>query len=196
MSISTSSNCAAYTNTVSLLVVGEATVPGKEATCSVTVPPMFSCQTEEFERPDSVTEGLMRGTAAKMLPSGCDASLMEMQFKTNLVGAQRMEYSAEKLSELGLASNCFAEGNDINHATHRFRSQCKNQYDFTMDGQRVRNTDLTFTSTLHTCDMSDGAMKQLEEDGRKVAAYYASEQGYVPDRVEDFKCIFSALPVG
>ena len=104
-SIARSPNCAAYTDTLSLLVDAEAFVPGDDM-CRVVVPSTFSCQKSAFEKPDEKTEEFMKGKAAQMLSDmGCGSSNMEMSFKTVLVGAQEIEYSGKTLADLGMASN-------------------------------------------------------------------------------------------
>lgn len=193
-----STNCSAYTDTISILVDASASIAGDDKErCTVPLPPTFSCQTSAFEAPDDVTRAQLEARASQLLQDkGCDVSRgIELDFATNLVGSQHMEYSAEKLSSLGMASNCFREGNDINHATHIIRAECSNQYDMTDDfGRRVRDTNKKFLSNLSTCDVSDAAMPQLLEDARKVAAYHAGENGYKADRDTDLSCTFSILP--
>jgi hypothetical protein len=194
-SIARSPNCAAYTDTLSLLVDAEAFVPEID-NCRVTVPSTFSCQKSAFENPDEKTEEFMREKAVQALDEmGCDSSKMEMSFKTVLVGAQELEYSGEKLADLGMASNCYKVGNDPNDATHIIRAECTNQYEMTNErGQRIKNTNKKFLSNLAVCDVSDAAMPQLMEDARKVAAHNAGQNGYVADRDIDLACTFSILP--
>ena len=196
-SIHRSSNCAAYTDTVSLLVDATATVPGQEDKCSVALPPTFSCQTKAFEAPDAATEADLRAKAAAALETkGCDPSAMELSFSTNLVGAQHSEYSPAKLADLGMASNCFRACNDPNDATHQITARCRSMYDMTdAAGRTVRNYNMVFHSNLATCDVSDDAAAQLYEDARKVAAHNASQNGYTVGRVEDLACDFAVLPV-
>lgn len=191
-----SSNCASYTDTISTLVDATATVPGEEDNCTVTLPPTFSCQAKNFETPDEATMAQLRERGETLLrEKQCPVETMEINFKTNLVGTQHLEYSAEKLSALGLASNCYREGNDPNHATHMLRAECRNQYDMTDSmGNRVRDTHKKFLSNLSTCDVSDEAMPQLMEDARKVAAYHASQNGLTMDKDTDLACTFSILP--
>lgn len=192
-----SSNCAAYTDTVSLLVDGTATVPGDEERCTVPLPTTFSCQTRAFEKPDAATaEGLRAAAAAALAERGCDASRMALDYRTNLVGAQQLEYSGAKLADLGMASSCHAFGNDLNDATHRITAKCRPMYDMTdAQGNRVRDYHKTFLSNLVACDISDDAMPQLLEDARKVAAHNGAVNGFAVDRPEDLTCEFSVLPV-
>lgn len=195
--IQRSSNCKAYTDTVSVLVNGTAAVPSGGERCKVSLPSTFSCQTEAFEAPDAVTEEAMREEAKRTLESrGCDVeSGMTAVFETNLVGAQAMEYSAEKLKRLGMASSCYREGNDPNHATHTATARCFPMREMSdAQGRRVMNTNMQFLSNLATCDISDEAMPQLQEDLRKVAAHNAMENGFTVDRVEDLACYVSVLP--
>ena len=196
MSIVRSDNCAAYTDTISLLVTGEAHVPGRDATCSVPLPATFSCQTSAFEAPDATTRAGMEAAAIEALTSlGCDADAATVSFQTSLVGSQSVEYDAEKLAKLGMASNCYREGNDPNHATHRAEAVCKPMFDMTdADGNRVRDYHRTFLSSLATCDASDEGMPQLMEDLRKVAALNGQRNGFTVDRSEDLACKFSVLP--
>ena len=195
-SIPRSSNCAAYTDTVSLLAEATAVVPGDEDQCSIPLS-VFSCQTSKFESPDDPTlERLQQLGEDYLSERGCDVSLLELRdVSTNLMGAQQMEYSAEKLAETGLASNCFIAGNDPNHATHRATATCTPQYDMTdSKGNRVRDTNKKFMSNLAVCDVSDEAAPQVNEDLRKVAAYNASQNGFFLDRPEDLACTLQTLP--
>tara|TARA_B110000046_G_scaffold6233_1_gene6525 strand:+ start:1313 stop:1903 length:591 start_codon:yes stop_codon:yes gene_type:complete len=192
-----SSNCKAYTDTVSLLVDGTATVPGDADRCTFALPATFSCQTKAFEKPDAATAAGLTALATEALEArGCDASKMELTYATNLVGAQQLEYSGKKLSELGMASNCHAFGNDLNDATHKVTAKCRSMYDMTdAQGNRVRDYHKTFLSNLVACDISDDAMPQLMEDARKVAAYNGAVNGFTVDKPEDLACEFAVLPV-
>ena len=193
-SISRSSNCSKYTDTLSVMVHGKATA-GDDERCAYESW-AFSCQTSAFEKPDDETREGMEATAKTELAArGCDTSAMQMTFETNLVGSHQTEYSAEKLAELGMASNCFAHGNDINDASHQIRSRCRPQYDM-MDakGNRVRDYNKVMVSNLITCDTSDAAMPQLMEDARKVAAHNASLNGYTVDKPEHLACDVAVLP--
>lgn len=194
-SIARSPNCAAYTDTLSLLVDGRASVPGDER-CSVDLPSVFSCQKSAFERPDEATAAMLRGVAeTKLQELGCDARNMKIDYDTIMVGTQETEYSGERLATLGMASNCYRAGNDPNDTTHTIRAECTNQFEMTNHaGERVRNTNKKFLSNLAVCDVSDEAMPQLMEDARKVAAYNAGQNGYVADRDVDLACNFSILP--
>ena len=196
MSIQRSANCSAYTDTISVLVTGEAEVPGNEK-CRLSMPATFSCQTKAFEAPDDMTKKAMEDAAMEKLSAlGCDTSTAVTNFNTNIVGTQSMEYSAEKLSNLGMASNCFREGNDPNHITHRADATCNAMYDMTdSEGRRVRDVFRSFTSSLGTCDVSDEGMPQLMEDLRKVAAHNGEVNGLKVDRPEDLRCTFSVLPI-
>ena len=189
-----STNCAEYTDTISLLVDASAT--NEEGDCTVRLPPTFSCQKTAFEAPDDETLEMLEKKATKLLvDKGCSAEGIRVDYTTNLVGSQHLEYSAEKLSALGMASNCYREGNDPNHATHRLTAVCTNQYDMTdAAGRRVRDTNKKFHSQLSTCDVSDEAMPQLMEDARKVAAFHASQNGLTMDKETDLACVFSILP--
>lgn len=191
-----SDNCRAYTDVVSLLVEATAVVPGREDACTVRPPSLFSCQTSAFENPDDATADMMRAAAADALAAkGCNADDMVVSFTTNLVGARQTEYSAAKLAELGMASNCFAHGNDPNDATHTVRARCRSMYDMVdAEGRAVRDYGKVFLSNLATCDVSDAAMPQLMEDARKVAAHNATANGYTIPRNEDLACDFSVLP--
>lgn len=196
MSITRSPNCTEYTSSLSLLVDTNAFVPGREDVCSVDLPSTFSCQKNAFEAPDAPTASFLKEKAAALLAArGCDTSNVQLSYNTILVGSQDVEYSGEKLSRLGMASNCYRVGNDPNDATHVIKAECTNQYDMTdSEGRRVRNTNKKFLSNLAVCDASDAAMPQLMEDARKVAAYNAKENGYTPDRDTDFACTFAILP--
>ena len=190
-----SSNCSAYTDTVSVLVNGRAFVPDDDA-CSVDLKPMFSCQTSQFEAPDEATHQLLFQSAKNQLDAlGCDTANMQLALDTNLVGAQNMEYSAEKLRDLGMVSNCYKEGNDPNDATHRAEARCFNQREMTdAKGRRVINTNMPIHSNLAACDVSSKASDQIYEDLRKVAALNLKDRGFVADKPEDLACTFSILP--
>lgn len=192
-----SSNCSAYTNSISLMIESTATVPGEEERCTVQLPVAMSCQTSAYEKPDDATASQLREAGEALLRERqCDASRMVLNYNTSLIGAQSVEYSAEKLVDTGMASNCFAVGNDPNDATHVIQASCTNQYTMTdAKGNRVRDTNRVFTSSLAVCDLSDNAMPQLMEDARKVAAYNAAQEGLASDRDADLACRFAILPV-
>jgi hypothetical protein len=193
-SIKRSSNCKHYTDSVHTLIESRAHIPGDES-CSVDFF-TFSCQTSAFEKPDTETQQQVLEEGKRALTKlGCDASKTELTHRINLVGAQAVEYSGEKLSKLGMASNCYALGNDPNDATHRINATCTNQYEFVdMNGNRGRDTNKKFLSNLSACDISDEAMPQLMEDSRKVAAFNASQNGFKADKDTDLACVFSILP--
>jgi len=196
MSIPRSRNCQSYTDTISTLVEARATVEGKEATCSVDLPSHFSCQTSAFEKPDDATREQMQQLAERTLSSraGC-AGDVSLSFHTTLVGTQNMEYSAEKLQSLGMTSNCFAEGNDPNHATHKGRAVCYPMREMIdPKGQRVMNTNMRIHADLAVCDLSDEAMPQVMEDLRKVAALNSTQNGYRILDPTDLACRFDVLP--
>ena len=190
-----STNCSAYTDTLSVFVSGTASVPGNDA-CTIDLKPMFSCQTKQFELPDSETQDMMRKDAEEQMRNKqCDVSGMKLHFETNLVGSQHMEYSAEKLRTLGMVSNCYREGNDPNNATHRGEARCFNQREMTDEnGRRVINTNMPILSNLSACDISSEAMPQVYEDLRKVAALNVKDRGFTVDKPEDLACTFSILP--
>jgi hypothetical protein len=196
MSILRSSNCAAYTDTVSLLVDAQASVPGAGERCTVPLPPMFSCQSEKGEAPDDATMADLKGKARELLDAkGCDGASAEISYKTNFVGTPWIEYSGQKLADLGMASNCFVAGNDVNDATHQITARCRPMYDMLdAQGRTVRDYGKVFLSNLATCDVSDGAMPQLMEDARKVAAHNAAQNGFTVQRPEDLSCQFAVLP--
>lgn len=199
MSVLRSKNCARYYDTVNVYVDATVSVEGREDTCSVDVS-AFSCQTSEFERPDDVTRTdlIERGRTALSKIPGCvtdDSMPLKFVASTNLMGAQEMEYSPEKLVKLGMTSNCYTAGNDPNNATHIGRAVCHPMESMTNAlGQRVKNTNMKIHSNLAVCDLSDEAMPQVMEDLRKVAAHNSSQNGFTPDRPEDLACTFSVLP--
>lgn len=190
-----SSNCSAYTDTLSVFVSGTASVPGNSL-CTVDLQPMFSCQTKQFERPDTETHEMMRMDAEEQLIARqCDVTKMVLDVSTNLVGTQNVEYSADKLRNLGMVSNCYRAGNDPNHATHRAEARCFNQREMTdVNGNRVMNTNMPILSNLSACDISEEATPQIYEDLRKVAALNVTDRGYTVDKPEDLACTFSILP--
>lgn len=190
-----SPNCTAYTDTLSLLVDGEVSVPG-DPHCRASLPSTFSCQKNAFEKPDEKTEAFLKRDGKRRLAAmGCDTSDVKFTFDTVLIGSQDVEYSGSKLAELGMASNCYRVGNDPNDATHIIKAECTNQYEMTNErGETVKNTNKKFLSNLAVCDISDGAMPQLMEDARKVAAYNAAQNGYTANKDTDLACTFSILP--
>ena len=201
MSIVRSSNCATYYDSLSLLVEGTVSVPGKEDTCSVDVT-AFSCQTSAFEKADAQTEEVLlsRGTEMlRKLSGNClknDATPVITSVRTNQIGAKELEYSPKKLKNLGMVSNCFREGNDPNHATHMARATCHPMEAMTdAQGRSVKNVHMTFRSNLAACDISDDAMPQVQEDLRKVAMHNAYENGFKVAKPEDLACDVSILPV-
>ena len=199
MSIPRSSNCSAYTESLSLLVDGTVTITGREDVCSVPIA-SFSCQKSAFEKPDKATHDDMieRGKAALSKIPGCEGgegTTYSLTASTSLIGAQEVEYSPERLKKLGLTSNCYSAGNDPNSATHIGKAVCyPMEFMTNSKGERVKNTHMSIHSNLGTCDISDEAMPQVQEDLRKVAAHNASENGYKVDKPEDLACYFSVLP--
>lgn len=196
MSIRRSDNCSSYTDTVSLLVDSKVTVPGEEDRCTVSLPPTFSCQTKAFEAPDATTTKTLADLARTTLEErGCDANRMQLHHVTNLIGAQAVEYSGAKLSELGMASNCYAHGNDPNDASHVVEARCYPMFDMTdAHGRTVRDYHKRVIASLVACDVSDEAMPQLMEDTRKVAAYQLEQSGFTLQRPEDLACDVGVLP--
>ena len=193
--IQRSTNCSQYTDTISVVVGGTASVKGRD-NCSVPLASVFSCQTSAFEKPDDATRKMMTEEAMDRLEArGCPVHKATFDFHTNLVGAQSMEYSANKLKSLGMASNCYREGNDPNHATHRGTARCFPMREMTdAAGNRVINTNMAIHSNLAVCDISDEAMPQVQEDLRKVAADNAADNGFTVDKPEDLACTFAILP--
>jgi hypothetical protein len=190
-----SPNCSLYTNSIHLLVEGDAYVPGRDR-CRARVTAM-SCQENNFERPDEKTETYLRGAAVEQLDAlRCDTDKMKIDFTTTLVGKDKTDYSGEKLANLGVTSSCYAVGNDINELTHTIRATCRNNYDFVNEkGERVRDYAKTFTSELRLCDVSDEAVAQAMEDARKVAAHHARlNNGFKVQKDTDLACTFSILP--
>lgn len=188
-----SSNCKEYYNTVSTLVSGRAFVPGRDR-CSVDLPMTFSCQTKDFETADALTLADFREYAVAEMPTSCNADDLQFELETNMI-AVAQELPPEKLVETGMASNCAAD-RDFGSITSIARASCTPQYDMTDDatGQRVRNTNMRFTSKLLTCDASDESMPQLEEDLMKVAAHVAKASGYTVDHYKNLACTFSVKP--
>lgn len=193
--ITRSSNCAQYTDTISTLVTGTASVPG-DPRCSMTMEPVFSCQTRRFEAPDDTTRAQMEARASAALTSaGCDASRAQYAFNTNLVGSNSREYSVDELRNYGLCSNCFRSGNDVNQATHQVSAECSPMYEMLDEaGRKVKNTNMKVHASLHTCDVSDDGMPQVYEDVQKVAAANLADIGFRVERPEHLACTFRTLP--
>ena len=199
-----SPNCDRYTDAASVLVEVVASAPGMPArTASASSPPAgqclakslaFSCQTKAFEAPDATTERFLedKGKAA-LADLGCATDNVSYSFRTNLIGSQTTEYSAERLANEGSASNCFQHNAGL--ATHVAEAVCHPMYDMTdKDGNRVRNVFKRFSADLAACDVSEDAMPQLMEDLRKVAALNAAKNGFTVDKVEDLACNYSVMP--
>lgn len=195
-----SSNCHSYTDAISLFVGGTATPKQAkgDAACTVTLNPIFSCQTSAYEKPDAETLAMLTNQAVtKLEKKGCDvdAASVQLQLHTNQIRTPAPEYSAKDLVESGMCSNCYMGDNDINDAPHIGRATCRNEYHMTDSmGREVKNTQMTFQSNLRVCDTSDKAMPQVYEDLRKVAAYNGSLNGYTAHRDQDLACTFSILP--
>lgn len=192
----TSPNCAAYTDTISVLAHGTATVAGREAQCTVDLPFTYSCQKKRFEAPDEATATQMRAAGrAELERRGCNHAAATYTMRTNQIGTEEKEFSAEKLGKAGMASNCLFAGSDVNNATHQMAAVCQNNFDFHVDGVAVRDYNKNFHAKLMTCDASQEAMPQLMEDVRKVAAWNATQNGFVIGKDEHLACQFSMLPV-
>ena len=198
MSIPRSKNCATYTDTINVYVDASVTVDGKEDRCAVDLS-AFSCQTSGFENPDETTKKELLERARERFGEmdGCldGDSNLSITTKTNLVGAQELEYAPEKLVELGMASNCYKAGNDPNNATHLARAECYPMEAMTNErGEKVKNTNMKILSNLAVCDITSEAEAQVMEDLRKVAAYNSGQNGYKIDKPEDLSCSFSIMP--
>ena len=192
MPISKSSNCSKYTDAVSTLISVESTTADG---CAVEKA-MFSCQKHQFERPDSVSENELRMRSEnELIAQGCDVDTVSHNFSSNIMGARTTEYSASRLSALGMTSNCSQVGNDPNQATHKVSARCKPMYDMLDEnGNSVRNYNMTILAGLAACDVSEEAMPQVYEDVQKVAVLNAAHKGYTVERPEHLACEFSVLP--
>ena len=193
MPVDKSPNCALYTDTVSTLV--HMSADSTDNRCKIERF-AFSCQTKAFERPDSTTEAFLKSKIREDLKSrGCPEANVTFHSDTNIMGARDIEYSAERLVKLGMASNCNLTGNDPNQATHTIRANCSPMFDMVDEhGNRVRDYRKRFLSELSACDISDEAMPQLQEAARKVAAHNAGINGYIVEKPEHLACTFSILP--
>ena len=194
-----SSNCASYTDTISTLVEGTAYIPNNDnPDCTVQLPPMFSCQLNNFEVADAVTEATLRDIGQRTLGAreGCPVADMQISYRNSLVGSHGSEYNPSQLAELHMTSNCFVEGNDPNHATHKASAVCHPMYDMTeiKTGRKVRDSSMTTTASLSTCDLSEGAMPQVYEDLRKVASHNLEQKGYRVGSYRELACKYSVLP--
>jgi len=207
-SLKLSSNCKSYTDSLSVLVTGTASLkekPGLAGEClaPVALPAVWSCQRNAYEKPDEVTENMMRFAALdhfdKMGCQGFNVADLNLNFNTTVIGTKNPEKSAKEMAETGTASNCHVMGNafDINDSFMTMKSTCYNTGDYVDErGQTVRNYNIPFTSSIISCDSSDDAWPQLQEDGRKTAAYLAEKAGLRPKNVEDLSCTFSLLAQG
>ena len=193
--ISRSSNCKSYTDSISVYVKGTVAVKGKEDRCKVDVS-AFSCQRGTLEQPDKVTSDELVSVGSEKLRGlpDCEGEYV-LESTTNVMGARAVDYSPEQLIQLGMASNCFSEGNDPNMTSHMAYATC-NPMEAMIDstGTLVKNTNMKFRSNLAVCDISDKAMPQVQEDLRKVAAYNAAEHGLKVQRPEDLACSIAVLP--
>ena len=191
-----SPNCEMATDTVSTFVFGRAIHP-TDPRCTFDLPVTFSCQNDSNEKPDQTTDAFIRSKLApKFAEMNCDASKMTFEYKTNFVGSHNFNYSGQKLVELGMASNCYAVGNDINQASHTIHAECYNPYDMTHieTGKRVRDYNKKFISKLLTCDVSEGAMKDLIKDSKRATSYIGKQRGFKFDDDDNLACTFSILP--
>lgn len=201
--IQRSSNCSKYTDTVSTLVDAHVSLKGRDK-CTVPLT-FYSCQTDTFESIDAITtqDAINKGVEELVLKAdeqgaclpNADASDIVVNARTNIVGARDMEYTAEHLIERGLTSNCYRTGNDPNMATHIASAKC-HPMEAMLDeqGRMVKNYHMTFQSSLATCNLTDEAMPQLQEDLRKVAVYNAAQSGYTVLKPEDLACSVSVVP--
>ena len=191
-----SANCKAYTDSLPTLVTGTASIPDKPQ-CRVDFTPTFSCQTSAFEKPDPVTSaGMVKEAEARLqsIPECGDGGVVH-DFYTNQIGSHDREYSPARLVELNKVSNCFADDNDNKGAMHMGYARCSPMETFTdKNGNRVKNTNLTWTAQLQVCDLSDKAMAQVQEDLRKAVSHTAALNGNVVDSPTDLACKFSFLP--
>ena len=134
-------------------------VRGREDVCSVDLS-AFSCQTDNFESPDTITrDGLLeRGRKLLVERGGCinDESELVLNANTSLIGTDKHEYSAEELVNSGKASNCYRAGNDTLAITHRAYAKCSPQEAMIdRQGNYVKNTNMAIKSDLTTCDMGE-----------------------------------------
>jgi len=191
-----SSNCSTYEDSISVLAMGTATGVGDKDRCTVSLTPTLSCQTKQFETPDTKTmDGMKSDALQKLQALDCDTTKVAMDVKTNLIGSRKVDYSGEELRSLGMASNCYKAGNDPNDATHRATARCYNQRDMTDQmGNKVINTNMPIHASLSVCDMTEEASSQIYEDLRKVAVLNVKDRGYTVHNPEDLACSFSMLP--
>ena len=114
MSIQRSDNCTAYRYRFTSRD-GELEVPGNE--CAVS-----RCRRPRARYPPSKPPTTLPGLPWRKVrnsPSRPRLRCRRGDLHHTNIGAQQIEYSAEKLSNPGMASNCYREGNDPNHITHQ-----------------------------------------------------------------------------
>lgn len=180
-----------------MLVDAHATVPGMEETCSVDLS-KFSCQQRNTERPDDVTAAHFKRDAVKLLNAkGCDADegTLDMKYETQQIGLLNPEFPASKLMERGVVSNCLAPGAELADMKHRAEARCfpTTSMKEVATGRTVTAHHMRTVASLFACDITEGAMPQIEEDLKKVAAHKLLDNGYeIP--YEKLECYTSVLP--
>lgn len=195
--VETSNNCKSYTDSISLFCNGKATL-GK---CTATLGGVMSCQTQNYETPDPTVRNELRQQAWKAFQdAGCDdvslgIDAIVLEPRTNLVGTHQKDLSPEKLAELGMCSNCFSLGSDVNHSTHVSSAKCFAVGDVTnQNGHKVVAPHTSVKVSLRSCDITMDANAQVEEDLRKLAALRLSDKYKLTTRPDQLQCFFDHLP--
>ena len=191
-----SDNCDSYTDHASSIIQYRATHK-KEPLCKVSGS-IFSCQTEQYERPDSKTlENISDQikTLSHSVPEckGLNPTEFVIDSKPIILGATSTELSGKDISERHMASNC-ADGFDIKKInTHNYYS-CRNYGEWEENGKMVRNYDKVWDGILPSCEASVELSPQTEEDIRKLVQYRNKLQGR-DMKYEDIACNIYGRPL-
>ena len=193
----TSKNCAAYTDSVSIVCGGTATL----GSCKTKLTPLLSCQTKNYETPDDVVKSEMRAQAyLEFQQNGCaDIGLgvdnIVLDTKTTSVGTQKKDLTAEQLLETKTTSNCYHLGGDLTNSTHTANARCFPVGPSTDgDGNKIYAPHTSVTVQLRTCDLTEDALPQIHEDLRKVAALRLSDMYDINTDPKALQCSFWDLP--
>lgn len=189
-SVPFSDNCDSYTDHASAVIQYKATHK-KQPKCKVEGS-IFSCQTEQYEKPDELTrtnimDNIKSAAGTLNICKGLDMGDFEINTKPVILGATSTELSGEDIAKRHMASNC-ADGFDIkkinthNHYTCRNFGEWKNS-----DGKMVRNYHKTWDGILPSCEQSFELALQTEEDIKKLVQYRNKVQGNEM-KYEDIAC--------
>lgn len=162
----------------------------------------MSCQKQDYERPDAATTNELKSQAWKLFKEqGCaDVSLgksaIQLSTRTNVVGTHNQDLSPERLLDLGMTSNCFSVGADVNDSTHVSSAKCYAVGDVTdANGGVVKAPHTHVKVQLRNCDITMEANAQVEEDLRKIAALKLKDKYDLTTQPTELQCFYDHLPV-